>query len=90
MGALAADYWINIGSVKSKEEISIVDNRVSDLPCFKAGNLYNNNSRTTEKGGNDYWERGTVYPHLVLKDIASILHSELFAGDKLYFYQKIN
>jgi iron complex transport system substrate-binding protein len=87
--ALNADYWLNIGTVKSKNEIPAVDKRLSDLPCFISGKLYNNNNRVTEAGGNDFWESGTVYPHLILKDIAAILHPDLFPGNKLFFYREI-
>jgi iron complex transport system substrate-binding protein len=88
--ALTADYWLNIGSVKNKDEISIVDQRLSELQCFKEGHLFNNNKRIKINGGNDYWESGTVYPHLSLKDIASILHPGLFGDTALYFYRKIH
>ena len=87
--AITADYWLNIGSVNTKDEISVVDQRLTDLPCFKIGNLYNNNKRITVNGGNDYWESGTIYPHLILKDIASILHPDLFSDTELFFYRKI-
>jgi iron complex transport system substrate-binding protein len=87
--ALNADYWLNIGSVINKDEILIVDQRLMDLPCFKKGNTYNNNKRISVNGGNDYWESGTVYPHIILKDIASILHPELFSDYDLFFYRKI-
>lgn len=88
--ALTADYWLNIGTAVSKSEISMLDQRLTGLPCYKKGNLFNNNKRTTHEGGNDYWESGTVYPHLILKDIASIIHPDLFAGNELLFYRKIN
>jgi len=87
--ALTADYWINIGTVKSKSEIPLVDQRLSNLPCFMSGNLFNNNNRITDDGGNDFWESGTVYPHLILRDIAYILHPELFHNNELYYYRKI-
>ena len=86
---LSADYWLNIGSVGSRNEISNVDQRLGDLPCFKNDNLFNNNKRITLKGGNDYWESGSLYPHLILKDIAIILHPELFIDSDLMFYRKI-
>jgi len=89
LNALMADYWLNIGNVNNKNEISIIDQRLTELPCFKNGNLYNNNKRISENGGNDYWETGSVYPHIILKDIASILHSELFSENELFFYRKI-
>ena len=75
---MKADFWLNIGSVGSKNEISIVDQRLNDLPCFKNGNLFNNNKRINTNGANDFWESGTLYPHFLLKDIASILHPGLF------------
>ena len=90
IAALNADFWLNIGSARDKAEISIADQRLSELPCFKTGNLFNNNNRVTVNGGNDYWESGTIYPHLILKDIATILHPELFNDRTLFFYRKIN
>ncbi len=89
LGALNADFWLNIGSARDKAEISLADKRLSDLPCFKKGNLYNNNNRVTVNGGNDYWESGTIYPHLILKDLAKILHPELFNDKTLFYYRKI-
>lgn len=87
---LKADYWLNTGSVNSRKEISNIDPRLNDLPCYKNGNLFNNNKRVTVNGGNDYWESGTLYPHLLLKDIATILHPELFTDQELMFYKKID
>jgi iron complex transport system substrate-binding protein len=87
---LKADYWLNIGNVSSRNEISNVDQRLEDLPCYKNDNLFNNNRRVTVNGGNDYWESGSLYPHLILKDIASILHPGLFSDHELLFYKRIN
>jgi iron complex transport system substrate-binding protein len=87
--AMKADVWLNIGSVNSRNEISYVDQRLSDLPCFKNDSLFNNNKRITVKGGNDFWESGILYPHLILKDLATILHPELFSDHELTYYRKI-
>ena len=87
--AMKADVWLNIGSVNSRNEISYVDQRLSDLPCFKNDSLFNNNKRITVKGGNDFWESGSLYPHLLLKDLATILHPELFSDHELTYYRKI-
>jgi iron complex transport system substrate-binding protein len=87
---LTADYWLNIGSAVSKKEITGIDPRLNDLPCFKNGNLFNNNNRITPNGGNDFWESGSLYPHLLLKDIAAILHPGLFKDHELVYYRKIN
>ncbi len=89
LSGLAADYWLNIGSISSRKEIMNVDPRLANLNCFKNDNLYNNIKRTNAKGANDYWESGSLYPHLILKDIATILHPELFSDTDLIFYRKI-
>ena len=73
----------------SKSDISSVDPRFNDLPCFKNGNLFNNNKRVNSNGGNDYWESAPLHPHLLLNDIASILHPELFRDQELFYYRKI-
>ena len=86
---LKADYWLNIGTVGSRNEISAIDQRLENLPCYKNDNLFNNNNRVTAKGGNDFWESGILYPHLLLKDIATILHPELFTDHELVYYRKI-
>jgi iron complex transport system substrate-binding protein len=87
--AVNAEYWLNIGTVRTKGEIPAIDQRLSALPCFTSGKLFNNNNRITETGGNDFWESGTVLPHLILKDIASILHPDLFPDNQLFYYRKI-
>jgi iron complex transport system substrate-binding protein len=87
--SMKADFWLNTGSARTKEEIVSFDARLRDIPCFRQGNLFNNNKRVTLSGGNDYWEGGTLYPHLILKDIASILHPDLFKGHELFYYGKI-
>jgi iron complex transport system substrate-binding protein len=88
--AMSADYWLNIGSAGTKDEISYIDRRLKELPCFKNGNLYNNNKRITKDGGNDYWESGSIYPHIILKDISAILHPDLFGDYELFYYRKLN
>lgn len=87
---LKADYWLNIGSINTRHEITNVDPRLCELACFKNDNLYNNNNRITAKGGNDFWESGALHPHLLLKDIATLLHPEIFADHELMFYKKID
>lgn len=87
--AIKADFWLNTSSVNSLKEITAIDNRLGELPSFKKGNVYNNNNRITAKGGNDYWESGSINPQIILNDIASILHPDLFPDYKLYYYRKI-
>jgi iron complex transport system substrate-binding protein len=87
--ALKADYWINIGYVNSSREIASFDPRLTNIPAFSEGHLFNNNNRLSPGGGNDYWESGTMNPHIILKDLASIFHPGIFGDYKLYYYRKI-
>jgi len=87
--SLTADVWINTGNAASKNEIASLDSRLEIIPCFRNGNLYNNINRITPGGGNDYWETGTLYPDIILKDIAAILHPDLFPEHELVYYKKI-
>lgn len=87
--SLNADFWLNTGSVLSKDEIVSIDPRLGSVPPFINGKLFNNNKRLNASGGNDYWESGTLNPHIILKDIASILHPELFPDHGLVYYRKI-
>jgi iron complex transport system substrate-binding protein len=89
MKAMSADYWLNISTVSKPGEILTVDNRLGDLPAFKNGNLYNNNNRVAKNGGNDYWESGAMNPQIILRDIAAILHPELFPGYRYYYFRKV-
>lgn len=87
--AVNADFWLNTGSVSSLDDITAMDERLSELKCFRDGKVFNNNKRINDHGGNDYWETGSVYPNLILKDIAKILHPDLFPGYNLIFYKKL-
>lgn len=88
--ALTADYWLNTGTADTKSEILSIDSRLANLPCFRNGNLFNNNKRTNANGGNDYWESGSISPQIILNDIASVLHPGLFPGRELFYYKKVN
>jgi len=87
--AVEADYWLNIGTATSKKDVYSIDQRFAKLPCYDNDNLYNNNKRMSQKGGNDYWESGAIHPELILKDIAAILHPGLFGDWELYYYRKL-
>jgi iron complex transport system substrate-binding protein len=87
--AVSADYWLNTGSASTAHEIAAFDPRLTRLPCFASGRLYNNNRRMSPGGGNDYWESGCLNPHIILRDIASVIHPGLFEGNELYYYIKL-
>jgi iron complex transport system substrate-binding protein len=87
--AVEADYWINTGTARSIRDIEKTDPRLAGLRPFLKGTVYNNNARTGEAGGNDFWESGIVNPHLVLKDLINILHPELIDSHQWVYYHKL-
>jgi iron complex transport system substrate-binding protein len=84
-----ADFWLNPGSAKSLSELQQIDERFSQFTAFQKGNVFNNNKRLNENGGNDYWETGVTNPHLILADLIKILHPELLPDHELFFYQQL-
>jgi iron complex transport system substrate-binding protein len=90
LAAENADFWINSGNVNSLEQISNVDERVGNLKALKNKNIYNNNKICSPKGGNDYFESGICNPHILLKDLISILHPELLPNYEPRYYYRLN
>ncbi|MGI4864276.1 MAG: ABC transporter substrate-binding protein [Janthinobacterium lividum] len=87
--ALAADYWLQLGTLSTKAALVAQDVRFAEFKPFKINHLYNNNRRTNAQGSNDYWESGAVRPDLVLGDLIQILHPALLPGRQLYYYQPL-
>jgi len=85
-----ADIWLNTGTVKHKDEILKIDSRFKDFNPFNKGLIYNNNMQENRWGGNDYWETGTVEPHIILKDLIKIFHPELLPKHTLVYYRYID
>lgn len=87
--AMGADVWINPGSASSLSEIEGVDSRFSFFNAFKQGNIYNNDALICRNGGNPYWETGVVEPHLILKDLMKIFHSDILPDHDFAYYRKL-
>jgi iron complex transport system substrate-binding protein len=83
-----ADVWINMGNQASKDEILNTDERFKNFGVFKNGRLFNNIKQLNKHGGNDFWESGTVNPHVVLHDLIAVFHPELVEKEMVY-YQEI-
>jgi iron complex transport system substrate-binding protein len=87
--AVNASFWLNTGTAASKQEIAAIDRRFTELPCYMNDKVFNNNHRMTPKGGNDYYETGAVYPHLILSDMIKIFHPEVTLNHELFFFKKL-
>ena len=84
-----ADLWINTSDWTSIGEALRNDQRYAKFKALQDGNMYNNNERINEHGGNDYWESGVVNPQEVLADLIQLFHPELLPERELIYYKKL-
>ena len=83
--AAKADIWINPNMANSVADI------IAEVPILKGFSLvsdstiFNNNNRVSPKGGNDFFESGTVNPHLILKDLIKIFHPNQLHHELVYY-----
>jgi len=87
--AVRAHIWINPGAARNLEELDRFDERLGALPVLQNGNVYSNNRRLTNGGGNDYWESGSVRPDLVLADLIALFHPDLMTDHQFIYYRKL-
>lgn len=85
----AADVWLNVGTLRTLDELRRSLPKFADAPCVVRGDVWNCNRRTNAAGGNDYWESGVVHPDLVLRDLVQILHPGLIAEEPFVYYLKL-
>ncbi len=81
--------WFGPAQCKSLKEMRNLDERYALFQAYKDGQVYSVTNRINTKGANDYYESGVIRPDLMLKDVAKVLHPELFPDYELYFYQKL-
>lgn len=84
-----ATHWINVINYTSLDEMKAANQNYAWFEAYKTGNVYNYSKRKSEKGANDIFEQGIVRPDIVLKDLGSIFHPQLFPNYELYFYEKL-
>jgi len=88
--AANADYWINVRQEwQRRSDIIAADDRYGEFAALKRGQVFNNNRRVNEYGGNDYWESGITNPHLVLADLIKIFHPELLPEHEFVYYGQV-
>jgi len=89
MKAAHADIWINPSFYESRKDMLQANERFAAFDALREGNVYNNNKRLNEAGGNDIWERGVQNPDEVLADLIKIFHPELLPDHVLVFHQRL-
>ena len=85
----AADVWLNVGTLRTLDELRRSLPKFADAPCVVRGDVWNCNRRTNAAGGNDYWESGVVHPDWVLRDLVQILHPGLIEAAPMIYYSKL-
>lgn len=85
-----ADYWIGVGSFRSKEEMKSAEQRYTLFKPYKTSHIYTYDARIGPTGGSEYLEQGYSRPDLILKDLIKIAHPELLPDYELYFHEKLN
>lgn len=84
-----ADYWLNVSNAESLDALKKLYPRFADTAPVTSGHVWANTLRSNTDGGNDFFESGIIHPDLILKDIAAILHPELFTATDFTYFIKL-
>lgn len=87
---LDTDFWLQPGIHRSVKSLLSEDERYENLGSLKKGQVYNSTARTNAGGSSDYWESGLINPHLLLQDLAKILHPQLLPDYQLTYYERLS
>jgi iron complex transport system substrate-binding protein len=87
--AMQADYWLHPNQFNTLDELARNDPRFATIPAFRQHRVFNNSLRHTPGGGSDFWESGVVQPHIILRDLISILHPDLLPEHRLEYYKQL-
>jgi iron complex transport system substrate-binding protein len=85
-----AAFWLHPNSAISLGEVSRSLPQAVHFTAFANGKVYNNNRIRTMAGGNDFWESGVIFPHLILKDLMALFHPQFFPQHRLKYYEKLS
>lgn len=83
--AINADYWLNVSTCRSLEDMLVIDKRFALFRAYQNKHVYNNTLTMTSYYGNDYWETGAARPDLILSDLIQIFHPDLYQAPFNYY-----
>ncbi len=89
MKGLNADVWINAGTASSVDHITGRDSRFAAFKSVKQKNIFNNNNRINNYGGNDYWESGVTNPDVILNDMIKIFHPGINEEHSFIYFKRL-
>ena len=81
---LNADIWVGM-DVKTYDALKAQDERLYLFKPAKNKKVYHHLNRTTETGGNDFWESAMLRPDILLKDFIRIAHPDILPDWDLYY-----
>jgi len=86
-----ASVWLNVGICKNLQDITALDSRLAQVPAWKNGEVYSYQKRASSNGTNPYFMQSILHPHLLLADLAKLLHPTFKDTQKhvLYYYEKL-
>lgn len=89
--ALQADVWLHPNTINTIKALEAENPLFKNIPALMNRRVYNNTLRNTPEGGSDFWETGVVEPHIILEELAHILHPELFVQKdfKFKYYRRL-
>lgn len=83
-----ADFWVNT-QANTYDELLEHNAKYKLFKAFQTKQVFNNNNRANETGGNDYWEMGVAKPDLILKDLIKAIHPELLEDYQFTFMKPL-
>ena len=83
-----ADVWVGCPA-RSLAELAQMDEKHTWFKSYKHGEVYNFARRTTETGGNDFWETGVAHPDYILSDLIKILYPNLVKDREFFFSEHL-
>jgi iron complex transport system substrate-binding protein len=87
---LEAELWLtNEFDLPDIAALLARDERYADFNAVSNGGVYNTDRRVNANGGNDYWETGVSYPHLILADLIAVFHPDLLPEHELMFLRQL-
>ena len=89
MLASESDFWLNTGQISSLDELKDSYPQFFGISCVQNKKVWNCDLRTTEGGGNDFWESGAVRADLVLEDLVRIFHPEILEDGPMHYYRNL-
>jgi len=85
-----AEFWLNVNQEwNNLADVIAEEERYGLFTAFQTGQIYNNNGRVNQFGGNDYWESGVANPDVILSDLIQIFHPEIIENNDLIYYRPL-